>query len=158
MQIELPERREPPKPAEDPNEYARRLRANSELIEDAVDPQHVIPVLLQNGVLSELEERLLAEVKGQHALTWSVLWGVLMQRGASAYSAFMGALLRHGYDALFHTVQETKVRVWVGVTDYTPYRRPRSGFGWVSLVRRPRSGFEWVSLVRRPRSGFGWVH
>ena len=55
MQIELPERREPPKLAEDPNEYARRLRANSELIEDAVDPQHVIPVMLQNGILSELE-------------------------------------------------------------------------------------------------------
>ena len=104
----LPER-DPPQPAEDPNEYARKLRANMELIENAVDPQHVIPAMLQNGVLSELEERLLAEVKGQHALTWSVLWGVLMQRGARANNAFMGALLQRGYNALFHTIQETKV-------------------------------------------------
>ena len=150
MQIELPERREPPKPAEDPNEYARRLRANSELIEDAVDPQHVIPVLLQNGVLSELEERLLAEVKGQHALTWSVLWGVLMQRGASAYSAFMGALLRHGYDALFHTIQETKVRVWVRSLITHHKGDSCKGLGWVGLTDLHHTGDYGL--------GSGWSH
>ena len=40
-----------------------------------------------------------------------------------------------------HTIQETKVRVWVGVT------------GKETKVR------VWVgSLIRRPRSVFGWGH
>ena len=76
------------------------------------------------------------------------------------------------------TDKETKVRVWVGVTDHTPQRRPRSGSGWVFLIphhtgdqgqglggchsfHRPRSGFGWVSLIPHHTGdqghGLGWV-
>ncbi|XP_076443130.1 uncharacterized protein LOC143281739 [Babylonia areolata] len=111
--IELPETRQTPaKPqAEDPNEYARKLRANKELIEKEVaDPAQCLEgPLLQAGVLTSLEVALLERVRGQHALTWSVLWGVLLQRGPRAFRAFMGALLHNGYSSLHRTIQETQV-------------------------------------------------
>ena len=47
------------------------------------------------------------------------------------------------------TGKEIKVRVWVGVSDYKPYRRPKAGFGWVSLITH-HTGDQ--------GQGLGWCH